>query len=640
MEMMEQPESFGQFAWFGEAWTRFKESPYLAEIVAASGGLWAMMQMLVFAHHQESVLDEGAYLYKGWLFVTGQYIPYQPYGPWTNHMPLAFLIPGGIQVLFGPGLRTARYAAIACTMLMLLGMWLIAHRLGGKRWAAAVVWILAVNPFLLKTYSTAISQGLVACLLVWMLAFTLGEERPLWQIGSGSLLGGMIAMTRINLFPVALALPLYIWWQSGRKAALVSAVSAWGVIVGLHLIYWPGILQLWTRLPKTLTPFLNSFRLPAGYSSSWSGDVTPVSRLLSWFEGMRFNFIGLVGVLMAVLFWPKRGRWRSNRVFKPAVFLLFLFLGLLAAHTWASLRLNYCVFCLAGYEAFFIQVGLLLLILVLPRLRWDATNIFQVFGLMAVLLISTGIGYGTFEQSGEALSELEIPRALYDAFQPGTAPLGAVLINKFGFEAQELRRGLPAGFGFAAGLLLVGLTLITRQIAIPRRPDIHRLGPGALALVVFIALGALLTPTVLLSGGYQTYDCSGDVIEGHETAGAVLRQMLPPGAQVYWKGPLSVAPLLYVPDVKIYPPQINDGYSQLNDTPDPDLIQRLGRWSNNLGRQWARQADFILFEGRTYRGWLRDFVVKNNYDLVGTTPPTAPCREDSVIMVFRPPAEP
>lgn len=638
--MMEQPESFGRSGWLGEAWTRLKTTPYLTEFVAGLGVIWATLQMFVFAHHQESVLDEGAYLYKGWLFVTGRYIPYQPYGPWTNHMPLAFLIPGGVQVAFGPGLRTARYAAIACTMLMLVGMWLVARRLGSGGWAAAAVWVLAVNPFLLKTYSTAISQGLVACLLVWMLALTLGQERPPWQIGLGSLLAGIIAMTRINLLPVALALPFYIWWQSGRKAALVSAVSAWGVIAGLHLIYWPGILQVWTRLPKTLTPFLNSYRLPAGSSSSWSGDATPVSRMLSWFEGMRFNFTGMVGVLLAALFWPKRGRWRTNRAFQPGVFLLILFVGLLAAHTWASLKLNYCVFCLAGYEAFFIQLGVLLLILVLPRLRWDAMNVFQVLGLMAVILISMGIGYSTFELSGEVLYKLEIPRALYDAFQPGTAPLGAVLINKYGFEAQELRRGLPAGFGLAAGVLLVGLILITQLIVVRDRPNIRRLGPGALALVVFLALGALLTPTSLLGGGYQTYDCSGDVIAGHEAAGAALRQMLPPGAQIYWKGTLSVAPLLYVPDAKVYPPQINDGYSQLDGAPDTDLIQRLGRWSDNLGRQWARQADFILFEGRTYRGWLRDFVVKNGYILVGTTPPTAPCREDSVIMVFSPPLRP
>src|SRR3990172_8033653 len=82
------------------------------------GGLAYLSQSLVYAHTQFSLLDEGAYLYKGYLFATGQYRLYQDYGPWTNHMPLAFLIPGYVQVLFGPGLRTGRYLAVGLSLLL------------------------------------------------------------------------------------------------------------------------------------------------------------------------------------------------------------------------------------------------------------------------------------------------------------------------------------------------------------------------------------------------------------------------------------------------------------------------------------------------------------------------------------------
>jgi hypothetical protein len=54
-------------------------------------------------------------------------------------MPLAFLIPGFAQVLFGPGLRTGRYLAIVLGGLMLLGLYLSTRRLAGKWWAAGVV---------------------------------------------------------------------------------------------------------------------------------------------------------------------------------------------------------------------------------------------------------------------------------------------------------------------------------------------------------------------------------------------------------------------------------------------------------------------------------------------------------------------
>ena len=94
---------------------------WLAEVMAVLGGIWFLIQTIIYALTQESILDEGAYLYKGYLFATGQYVPYQAYGPWTNHMPLSFMIPGWIQLILGPGLRTGRYFAIAMAGLLLIG---------------------------------------------------------------------------------------------------------------------------------------------------------------------------------------------------------------------------------------------------------------------------------------------------------------------------------------------------------------------------------------------------------------------------------------------------------------------------------------------------------------------------------------
>ena len=67
------------------------------DLLAAVAALLYFLQSKIFAMTQLSVLDEGAYLLKGLWFATGKYIPYQEFGPFTNHMPLAFLIPGYIQ---------------------------------------------------------------------------------------------------------------------------------------------------------------------------------------------------------------------------------------------------------------------------------------------------------------------------------------------------------------------------------------------------------------------------------------------------------------------------------------------------------------------------------------------------------------
>jgi hypothetical protein len=97
---------------------------WLPYLLALAAGLVYLFQSWGYAHSLESVLDEGAYLYKGYAFVTGQYRIYQDYGFWSNHMPLDFYIEGNVQSIFGPGLRTGRYFAFFARMLMLLGLWI------------------------------------------------------------------------------------------------------------------------------------------------------------------------------------------------------------------------------------------------------------------------------------------------------------------------------------------------------------------------------------------------------------------------------------------------------------------------------------------------------------------------------------
>ena len=136
----------------------------------------------ILAHTTRPILDEGLYTYKGWLVVSGRYTLYQDYGLWMNHMPFSFLIPGIIQELFGPGLRAGRYFSIFCGLAMIFGLYLTARRLGSRWTAAAVVWAFVLNFSTIQTYSVSISQGLVACVLTWLLFLSLGDDRPLWQI--------------------------------------------------------------------------------------------------------------------------------------------------------------------------------------------------------------------------------------------------------------------------------------------------------------------------------------------------------------------------------------------------------------------------------------------------------------------------
>ncbi len=531
---------------------RWLQTPWLAEALAGIGGLWYTLQLWGFAHLQESVLDEGAYLYKGYLFASGQYIPYQPYGPWTNHTPLAFLIPGAIQLLFGPGIRTARYASIVMAVLMLLGVWILARRFGNRWWAAAAVWALALNPAMLKAYSTAVSQGLVACMLVWTLVLVMGERRPLWQIVLGSGLAGLMVMTRINMLPVLPLLVLYIFWQHGWKTAMFSTVTLGAVVVFWHALYWPDILQVWARLPRAWTPFLNDWRLPEGYPSSWKPVVSMEDRIASLFQTIQFNFATTIGVLATILLWPARDSWRSKADFRSAIFLLALFVTLFLVHMEEALGKSYCVYCMSGYAAFFSVTGLLLVVLTARSWRQRLPAWLQWIIAVLVIGISAGIGYGAFEHIGNLLYNLTVPQWIVGSSTPGYAALGAVLVNKFGLEAAELRRMLPIVFGALAGVFMLLLALGVKFLADRRimrlntrrlqafqnasqgaSPPVIRVFPsyGYWAIVTFLAVGTLLAPTRVLGGGYTTYDCDSDVLASYEAAGKHLAETIPPGSR-------------------------------------------------------------------------------------------------------------
>src|SRR5512136_1033496 len=103
--------------------------------IALAFALLGMAVYLVFSIHfantQRSTIDEGLYLYKGYLFAKGIYHPFQDYGPRAEYSPLSYLIQGYIQLWFGPGLRTGRIFAIIVGILALLGLWAAARRLAG-----------------------------------------------------------------------------------------------------------------------------------------------------------------------------------------------------------------------------------------------------------------------------------------------------------------------------------------------------------------------------------------------------------------------------------------------------------------------------------------------------------------------------
>ena len=275
---------------------------WTAEALAFLGLMVYIIQAAAFAYNTVSNLDEGAYLLKGYLFATGEYQPFDP-GISTNKPPLAFLIPGYAQLLFGPGLRTGRYLAAFFGVLAVIGTWVAARRIGGKWLAAAAVWVLAASPMVIKFYSGS-TQSTIACLLAWSLALSLGENRSFWELTFAGIFAGLMIFVRQNMIPVLPLLILYALWQHGRKAWGLVVFGS-GTVLALMYAYWPDIFQLWTWFPiissiKHSTPVVKEAAQQTAYTGGgeavlWQPDIEIRSRILSFSQAIRYHFIPLAG---------------------------------------------------------------------------------------------------------------------------------------------------------------------------------------------------------------------------------------------------------------------------------------------------------------------------------------------------------
>jgi hypothetical protein len=614
-----------------------RERPLLADLLSLAGvGVYAVM-LWDFAHRQLSVLDEGLYLYKGWLFAAGRYTPFQAYGPWTNQMPLAFLIPGWMELLFGPSLRTGRMFAILLGVLMILGLWLTARRLG-RRWAAVgVVAAVILNPAAARMYSLAASQGLVACLLAWTMFFSLGRDRKNWQLLVGGLLAGAAVMVRINLLPLLPLLVLYVLWEhwatrkdrattQGRPYLPALWMLAGMLIIfgGVHLVYWPNILQLWAKwLPF---PFLKAW-FPPKTIPTWNPDNPLGFRVASFFLAFRYHFASMGGALVTWILWPKNDI-TPNEKRKIAIFLSILLIAFIFLHAWAALGNEYCVFCFPTYTSFYSGIGLLLVAVTVSEWRYDLPAWRKWLGGFGLLALLAGMAYSAEGTFADLVGDAFYKRLLALPVPGLSAQVWQVVANKFGLEYEIIYSAVHAWFPAAVAVAFGLVTLAATKVLLGRKNS-AAFGVG---IVILTLIGILLSPSPLLAGEYNSYDCQSDVILGYEAAGSQLAKAVPVGATVYWAG-YSPVTLLSLPGAHIYPAQLHGGYS-FRIANDEDALTKYGWWNQSLAEKWLYEADFVLVEQRNLNGneWLAGELA--SFERVAKTRPQS-CQPDSAMLVFR-----
>ena len=612
--------------------------PRLAESLAILGGIIYSGQIWLYAHTQNSLIDEGLYLLKGYLFATGKYTPFQPYGLWTNHMPLSFLIPGYAQVIFGPGLRTGRYLAIFLAVLFLIGIWIVSHRLGGKWLAAGAVFAVALNPALIKIYSIMTSQGLVACILVWIMVLILGEERPLWQIIFGAILAGLLPLTRLNLLPVLPFVIAYLFWENGWKVGIIAAIAGIIPFLGGHLLYWPNIMTMWVKwFPEEITPFLDIWR-PQGIGVPTAVQtVSTGGRIASLFEGIRFHFVPVLGAFATWLFWPKT--WKKQAHFRIIVFLSSLFIVLFVLHAWASLGGNYCIFCFSNYLAFFSFLGILLIVVSLPNWRRKISPWRDYLAFLIMLLVVAGIGYSYAVSAAHGLIgsqimdilERKVPAMLNSKYTGLT--LWDALAKKYHWSYWEQTLTGTRIILISVGIIIcMGLVAAVTRLKETRALGVFQRSILSISFAMFLALGGIIAPTEPLGGGRHNYDCDKEIITSYEETAAHVSKYIEPGNSIYLAGSGAQAILLEIGNIQVFPSQINSGYSY-HKGGDVEMLTKYGFWNEALRQQWIWEADVLIIAERGQSDF-DEYLATGKFEAIPPSPEIG-CLEGSSLWIYR-----
>lgn len=605
--------------------------PYLPYLLASVGAILYLIQAFIYAHTTVSSLDEGSYLIKGMFYLTGVYAPFEPYGPLTNKAPFAFLIPGFAEYIFGAGLRTGRYFSIFLGFLTILGVWITSRRWTNAWIATFTVWVFALSPMIIKLHARAVSEVVIACMLAWICVLILDEERPLWQIILASIISAIAVLTRQNMIFILPLLIFYIFWQHGKQKGIWAFIATTFVFLLIHAYYWPRILVIWTPwLPESLTPFLDTFRLPNESVPVWDPNIDFSNRMNSFFQGIRYHFIPMIGSIFALICFPLRADWKVVPAIRGAVFLAVSFFVLVLMHGWAALASQYesysCVFCFSNYLTFFDPLGILFFVITIPYAWNQNPNRFaKILITLLIIIIPIGIGFSLFEQTPDSLLNLPaMPRFREGQLLPDWVTFADTLKYRFDLALPQIKRILTSSIGLIIGLLIILFTFLFWRKEKKKN--------FSLTLVnSFLITGFLLSPVLHL--GESKRDCEVDIIRNHEELGIYLSAIISKDSLVYWDGGNAYTPLIYVPQARIFPPQINDGYT-FHIGGDPDVLYYFSHWNAELDARWKSEADIFIIEAKRYVTW-KDFLNPQSFQEFAKPTHSPSCVEGAELRIFQ-----
>ncbi|NJN79101.1 MAG: hypothetical protein HC797_00740 [Anaerolineales bacterium] len=248
----------------------------------------------------------------------------------------------------------------------------------------------------------------------------------------------------------------------------------------------------------------------------------------------------------------------------------------------------------------------------------------QIFVILLVILVSTGIGFSLFEQVGNPLLNLPVPRFREGSFLPGTTTLADILKYGLNFELTQTKRFISSMLG-----LTIGLASLIFAFLFWRRKQASSF--SVFIINTYLIFGFILSPILHL--GESRINCQQDIILAHENLGEYLSEIIPSNSLVYWDGGNAYTPIVYVPHARIFPPQINDGYTY-HIGGDPDTLFYFSHWNSDLDLRWRAEADIFIIEAKRYATW-KDFLTPQEFQEFSKPADSPSCTEGAELRIFQ-----
>jgi hypothetical protein len=397
-----------------------------------------------------------------------------------------------------------------------------------------------------------------------------------------------------------------------------------------NAFYFPQNLKFWAiRVPDFPFSFLQAWKMPpAGGIDLPEPEESNLYRMILYFLlTFRLHFVALVSALTVWLLLPYRNIRPVSERIGAVIYLSVLLIVLYIAHLQVAFFGEFCISCILLYAGYFDFLGLMLLVIAAPILLRELTRLRQIIIFVVMALLIMGIGFSSHEDLSSDFAKRMIERL------DGTYIWGA-MIHYISFVPQLILFRVTFVLLVGALVILLGAILL---MAIYRRFKDGQLAGGKIGIValnLFLIFGLILSPTKVLGLGNDFFDCGGtDVLASYKRAGAALSQVIEPGSKIYWEGRIP-AIFLYMPEVKVYPPQLNHVHSYFVGG-DSDVLLRFSQWNDALARRWLADADYIMVQN-TEKVYLTDEMLDSGqFVKIFSAPRAEKCRWQSAIQVYK-----